>query len=472
MREQLVSLLQQILGLGPTVVVPIFITLLGLVFRQKLKDAFESGILVGIGLLGVFAVIGIMAESVIPAVSALVNRLGVKLTAVDTGCAAILPMLMALPVVIATFGLNLVFNIFLIAIKQTKTLNIDVWNYVIEGFVAALFYGLTRSIWISLGAAMVFYFLLFKNGDWAAPAVQSRNGYGFPGVTWIWASIPLAPIGFFLNKVMDHIPGLNKLEADPETIRNKLGLFGQAPIIGLFMGALIGVLAGVGVAGTLKLAIALAGVMVLLPKMLGVLMEGLVPFADRVQRLVEDRFRGREIYIGLDGAIGAGYVPLLATTMLIIPLAPLIAIILPGNTTLPMVDLALAWIWGMWGAAAARGNIVRGFITHVLMTVLVLYFAGWMAPFVTEAVKLAGGNVPEGVLWTSPVMASTLWPVFLLIFYLFFTGAPDIFGFNPLVMLMFAVVFLAAYGAMWRWVRDEPRRLAAGAVGAGKGAGS
>jgi PTS system galactitol-specific IIC component len=316
---------------------------------------------------------------------------------------------------------------------------------------------------VSIGAALAFYFLLFKNGDWAAEAVQNPRLYGFPGVSWIWASIPLAPIGFFLNSVMEHIPLLNKLDVNPETLRRKLGMFGEVPIIGILMGLLIGIVAGSPIGSTLRLAITLGGVMVIFPKMLGVMMEGLVPFAERVQNLMKSRFKGRTLYIGLDGAIGAGYVPLMVTTMLIVPLTPLLAVVLPGNTTLPMVDLSVAWIWGMWGAAPARGNIVRGFIIHLLMTTMVLYFAGWLAPYTTAAAKLAGADIPDGVMWTSPVMASTVWPVFFLIAYLLATGAPDIFGYPPLVMLAFATLFLLTYLYMWWAVRKEPGRLMAAA---------
>ncbi|NMB87891.1 MAG: hypothetical protein GYA17_06000, partial [Chloroflexi bacterium] len=210
----------------------------------------------------------------------------------------------------------------------------------------------------------------------------------------------------------------------------------------------------------LTTGVTLAAVMLLLPRMIGVMMEGLVPLADSFQEFISEKFHGREFYIGLDGAISAGYVPLLATSMITVGIAPFLAILLPGNQTIPMGDLAIAWAIGMWAAAPSKGNIVRGAIIQLVCLVLCLYFASFMAPFMTAAAQMVGVEVPEGSLITTITTAGMIWPIIFLIPALFLTGSPDIFGYSPVGMIIFFFAFLVVYFGMWWLVRKEPARIA------------
>ncbi|MDI6814073.1 MAG: PTS transporter subunit IIC [Desulfitobacteriaceae bacterium] len=449
------------LNVGPAVMMPVFILVLGLIFRQGFSRSFRAGITIGVGFIGVFAIIGIMSNVVGPAMKAMVERFGLQLTALDMGWPTAATISWAMPTAVAIVPLCIAFNLLLIAIGQARTLNVDVWNYWNSAFTAAIMYIATHNLWLSLAAAMLFYFLLFKVGEWAAPITQDPEVFNFPGVCWVWYTTPMAVMGFFLNKLLDYVPGLNRIEADPETVRKKLGIFGEAPILGLILGGITGILAGYPVTGVLQVAVNMAAVMLLLPRMIGVLMEGLLPFADGIQEFMSKRFKGRQFYIGLDGAIAAGYVPLLATSMIVIPLAPLLAVILPGNKCLPMADLAIAWAWGVWAAAPSKGNIVRGTIIHVLFTIFVLYFATFMAPFLTGAAQMVGMELPEGVMVTALSTAGLMWPILFLIPALYFAGASDIFGYSPGAMMAFAVVWTVIYLLMWWYVRKEPARVAA-----------
>lgn len=55
---------------------------------------------------------------------------------------------------------------------------------------------------------------------------------------------------------------------------------------------------------------------------------------------MKQRFPDREFYIGLDTALLIGNPAVLATGLLLIPGALILAILLPGNKVLPFVDLA------------------------------------------------------------------------------------------------------------------------------------
>lgn len=458
--DVILKAIQSFLNIGAAVMMPIIITILGLIVGQKFGKSFRGGLTVGIGLIGVFAVIGILANVFSPLSQALVTKYGLHLNALDMGWPTGASIAWAMPTAWLVIPLCIAFNALLIFIKQTKTINIDVWNFWGMAFTAGVVYIVTKSLWIGWAASLVQYFLFFKVGDWAAPLTQDPEIYNFPGIAWAWFTMPLAPIGIFLNKVIDHIPWLNTVEADPEAVQKKLGILGEAPILGLVLGLIMGVAAGYKVGAILTTGVTLAAVMLLLPRMIGIMMEGLVPLADSFQEYISKRFSGREFYIGLDGAISAGYVPLLATSMITVGLAPFIALILPGNQTIPMADLAIAWAIGMWGAAPSKGNIVRGTIIQLLLTVLCLYFATFMAPFMTAAAQMVGVDVQAGTMITSLTTAGMIWPIIFLIPALFLTGSPDIFGYSPISMVIFFFAFLVVYFGMWWVVRKEPVRIA------------
>lgn len=54
----------------------------------------------------------------------------------------------------------------------------------------------------------------------------------------------------------------------------------------------------------------MAAVMVLMPRMVKILMEGLLPVSESAREWLNKRFGDREIYIGLDAAVALGIRPL------------------------------------------------------------------------------------------------------------------------------------------------------------------
>ena len=61
-----------ITGLGPSVMMPIVVTLLGLILGAKFGRALRAGITVGIGFLGINLVIGLFFDFMGPAATAMV----------------------------------------------------------------------------------------------------------------------------------------------------------------------------------------------------------------------------------------------------------------------------------------------------------------------------------------------------------------------------------------------------------------
>ncbi len=75
------------LGLGSTVIVPIVLILLGLIFRVGWQKAIRGGVTTGIGLAGLFLVVNLIISALQPAVQALATRMGVAKALVDVNWA-------------------------------------------------------------------------------------------------------------------------------------------------------------------------------------------------------------------------------------------------------------------------------------------------------------------------------------------------------------------------------------------------
>src|SRR5690625_6297901 len=114
---------------------------------------------------------------------------------------------------------------------------------------------------------------------------ESKQFYGFNNITCPHGtSAHSYLVAKPLNWVFDRIPGFNKLEADQEAIQKRMGIFGDSTVLGVFIGFVIGILAGYNIQEILQLAVQTGAVMLLLPKMVSLLMEGLAPNSEEIGR--------------------------------------------------------------------------------------------------------------------------------------------------------------------------------------------
>ncbi|MFD2386830.1 PTS transporter subunit IIC [Enterococcus rivorum] len=79
MLEIIKSAVTYILDLGATAMLPIILTIFGLILGQTLSKSFRAGLTVGIGFTGLNLVIGLLSESVGQASQAMIERLGLHL---------------------------------------------------------------------------------------------------------------------------------------------------------------------------------------------------------------------------------------------------------------------------------------------------------------------------------------------------------------------------------------------------------
>lgn len=385
--DKLFEAVQFILGLGPTIMLPIIIFTMAMCLRVGFNKALRSALTIGMGFIGIFMVFGLLQSSLGPAAKDLVRHTGIDLPVVDMGWTPLAAIAWASQIAPFVVPMTILINVAMLTMNWTKTVDIDVWNFWHFSMVGAMVYGVTDNFMFGLLIAGITAVITFLLADWCAPMIQKY--FNLPGISLpTLSSAIFFPIGVLGNAILDKVPGLNKLDANAESIQKRFGIFGEPMMLGVILGAGIGLLAQYDLKGVLGLAMNLGAVMLIMPRMVKMLMEGLLVLSDAVRAFLKKRYPNRsDLYIGLDIAVAVGHPSVLSTMLLLIPVGVLLAVILPGNRLLPLGDLANIWVPISMVVLACRGNIVRSFIIGIPCLALNLYIASWAAPVLTKVAK-------------------------------------------------------------------------------------
>jgi PTS system galactitol-specific IIC component len=404
--------------LGATVLLPIFIFIFALILGAKAGRAFRSAVTIGVAFIGINLVIGLMWGSLSGVSQALVTNAGIQRDIVDVGWPAAAAVAFATDVGLWVIPIALLVNFVLLALRVTKTLNVDVWNFWHYAFAGSLVTAVTGSLPLGFAtAAVTAAFMLFL-GDWTAKGIQEF--YELPGISIPHgATAPLVAIGLPVNWLLNKIPGVKNWKADTASIEKALGpTVGDPMIMGMLIGLVLGLIAYFGefagafvptLAKVLVLAVQLAAVMVLLPRMVRILMEGLIPVSEAARTFMSKRAKGREVYIGLDSAVLTGHPANIATGMLLVPIAILLSVILPGNRMILFADLAVLVFWCTQIAPAAKGNVFRMVVIGTILVVVGFYVANALAPVITQVAGEAGFAIPENAAQISSIADGFVW---------------------------------------------------------------
>lgn len=401
--QVLLNVLGYINDLGASVMMPIIIAIIGICMKAGVGKSIRAGLTVGVGFVGLNLVLGIFGSFVAPAAEAMINNWGLSTSVMDVGWPAAAAIAFASKVGTFIIPICLLVNIVMLLTNTTQTVNIDIWNYWHFAFTGSLVYMMTDNIWYGFIAAIINMVIIMVMGDVTAPLLEKANGmegislpHGF--------TTAYTPIAFAVNWILDKIPGVNKLDINLDKIQEKFGVIGEPIVIGSVLGVIIGLLAGYapgptaavvseagevlvpGNPGFLALAVQMGAVLVLIPKMAALFMEGLLPVSDAATEFIEKRFKRRgKVYIGLDSAIGIGNPTTLAVSLILIPVALLIAVILPGNKVLPLVDLSVLPYMFVLIIPIVNGNGFRAIICGIVNLVVGLLIATNLAPLITSS---------------------------------------------------------------------------------------
>ena len=243
--------------------------------------------------------------------------------------------------------------------------------------------------------------LVLYTADKTAPYVQEF--YGLEGICLPTGSTTsFAPLGFLVGKLVEKIPGVNKLNADPESIQKRFGIFGEPMMMGIILGLILGTLAGYEVSEIFNVGMSMGAVMFLMPRMVKILMEGLVPISEAVRDFLQEKYEGRDLYIGLDAALATGHPSVLSTALILVPITLFLAVILPGNKVLPFGDLATIPFYVAFIVCFRKGNIVQSVITGTIVLAISLFMATNYAPVHTELLQQAN-MMPKGAAIVSSI---------------------------------------------------------------------
>lgn len=391
----IITITNFITSLGSTVMLPIIILILGLILKMKLSKAIVSALTIGVGFVGLGLIIDLLSGALDPVAKALVERFGLDLTALDVGWPAASAIAFGTTIGALIIPIIFLFNIILLSLKLTKTLDVDIWNYwhfAFSGSIAYLWSG--NNLIVGIVVALIHCFISFKIADITASKVQ--DFFNIPGI-----SIPQAeaaatvPIVFILDKIIDRIPVIKDININIENIQNKVGILGLPLVMGTIIGLILGLLSYGFKKDSLNLAIQMGAIMVLCPRIISIFMEGFAPVSEAAREFMQKRFKNQEFNIGLDSAIMIGHPTTILVSGILIPITLILAFILPGNKVLPFADLASITFSIAFVTPLVKGNFFRTLIYGIVIMVLLLYISTGFASGLTDIARNIGYELPE-----------------------------------------------------------------------------
>ncbi len=378
-----------VIDMGASVMLPIVIAIISIAIGIKVGKAVRSGLMIGVGFVGMGLIVDMMNAEVGPAAQAMSERFGLSLSAVDVGWPGMSPITWASPIATVAIPVAIGVNILMLLFKLTKTVNVDVWNIWHMTFTGAIAYAVTGNFAVGILGVVIHAAISYKLGDLWAPILSDYfelDGLTAPHGT----SAYMAPFACLIDWIIDRIPGLNKIDLTADTLQEKVGVLAEPVVIGGILGTAIGFLAGYDAQSALPLGIKMSAVMVLMPKIVKCIMDGLMPLTERAKELMNAKFNGAEFYIGLDPAILLGDATVVSAGLIFIPLTLLFAVILPGNTVLPFGDLATIGFFIAIAVGVHKGNLFRSLISGSVIMIVTLFITNQTVAWTTQLAVSTG----------------------------------------------------------------------------------
>ena len=434
-----------IISLGAAVMMPIIFSILGLLLGIKPGKAVLSGLYVGVGFVGLSIITALLTSSLGPGLNNVVEIYDLKLKVFDMGWPAAASVAYNTAVGALIIPVCLGVNIILLLLRFTKTVNIDLWNYWHFAFIGAIVYFASGSLPLGFFAAIICYIITLVMADLTAKKFQSfydnMDGISIPQ-PFCQGMVPFAVV---INKILDKIPGFDKLYIDADGMKKKFGLLGEPLFLGIIIGCGVGYLAEYDLPGILGLGIKMGAVMELIPRITRLFIEGLMPISDATRKIIAKKFQGKiDLSIGMTPALVIGHPTTLVVSLLLIPVTLIMAVFLPGNEFLPLASLAGMFYLFPLVLPITNGNVVKSFIIGLVALLVGLFFVTDLAPSFTLAARdvyaVTGDsavNIPEGFQGGALDFASSIftWIIFHATYTLGYIGE--------------AVLVLITLGMLW-----------------------
>ena len=145
------------------------------------------------------------------------------------------------------------------------------------------------------------------------------------------------------------------------------------------------------VSTVIKMCVGMAAVMVLLPRMVAIMMEGLTPIGTGANEFVKNHIDpDANIFVGMDIALALGDPCCITCTAIMIPVTVGLAFLVPDMRFFPAAILAEVCYVSPMAVLASKGNVFRTLVCMTVFMFLMLFFANMFAPYGTEMLKACG----------------------------------------------------------------------------------
>lgn len=425
------------------VFVPVFIFIIALAMGVKPKKAFFSALSAGVGLQGFSLVINSYSPILSPIIDNMINSVGINLPVVDLGWQTTSIIAYSYQIGMIYIAVAIALQIILYLIHFTTIFQAgDLWNNYSYFVWGSCMFVLTGNFWLSMACMIVQQLVTLLCTEIIAKRWSTY--YKYPNCTI--ASLHTATCGILavpLNILFDAL-GLYKVKADPDTLRKKLGFIGEPMTLGLFLGLFIGIVGDFNKLGELATwgeittcGIATAAVMAVFPKVSGIFAGSFSAITEAGKKKMKAAGTADcEWYLAVNDATGYGEAATLITGILLMPTTLVVSFILPGNLTLPMLDLvAIPYIIQPF-VACSNGNILKSFLGGLVFMIINLYICSLTGEAFTQVAVSTGVDLQGSTMITSLVILGQ--PVGGLIFLAFLSQ-------NPVIIGAVVVAYVACY---------------------------
>lgn len=400
------SVFSYIISLGAAVMMPVIFTILGVCIGIKFGDALKSGLKVGVGFIGLSIVTSLLTSALGPALDTVVDIYDLQLRVFDMGWPAAAAVAYNTAVGAFIIPVCLGVNILMLLTQTTRTVNIDLWNYWHFAFIGAVIYFASDSLAWGFFGAIICFIITLVLADMTAKKFQGfykdMDGISIPQPF----CAGFAPFAWGLNKALDKIPGIGRLEIDAEGLKKKFGLLGEPLFLGVIVGIGIGCLTCKSwqeiidkIPYILGLGIKMGAVMELIPRVTVLFIEGLKPISDATRSLIARKFKNADgLNIGMSPALVIGHPTTLVVSLLLIPVTLILAVVLPGNQFLPLASLAGMFYVFPLVLPFTKGSVLKTFIIGLIMLTAGLYMVTNLAPAFTLAAKDVYATTGDGAV--------------------------------------------------------------------------
>ncbi len=375
------------------VMLPLIIFVVALVVRVPLMRAVASAVGLAAGFAGVFIAFNFFVANISPAVQQLAVVRGLNFPILDVGWPPLAAITWASPLAALSIPAILALNLLMVAFGWTRTIYIDIWNFWHFALVGALVLAVSDSMALGLTATLLIAVYCFKMSEWSAPEVEREMG--LKGISASPVSVNgIVPYAACVDWLLDRTPLLKSISYNPQAAHAQVteessftfsSLLGEPMVIGFLMGLALALAAGYDIKSTLETSVHIAAVMFLLPKSGELIGLSMMPITTALRDQVTRKFPQRDnLIVALDTGFMMGHKSVIMTGLILMALAILIALVLPGNQVLPLGDLPNLISVMSISVLLFRGNVFRAVLAGIPIIVSFLLIATEMAPLYTQ----------------------------------------------------------------------------------------